>query len=83
MKKAPKIDPETIKNGVGNWLLFFVGPMTGKWRLGVWLGEAWREGTRVQKQLKSSDSGLTESGYKRSEPQGVVLSGAFTNEVSI
>ena len=25
MKKAPKIDPETIKNGVGNWMLFFVG----------------------------------------------------------
>ena len=48
MKKAPKIDPETIKNGVGNWLLFFVGPMTGKWRLGGWLGEARSLNTGVQ-----------------------------------
>ena len=30
MKKAPKIDPETIKNGVGNWVLFFVGLEEGK-----------------------------------------------------
>ena len=34
MKKAPKIDPETIKNGVGNWVLFFVG-------LEGWKMEAW------------------------------------------
>ena len=25
MKTTPKIDPVTIKNGVGNWVLFFVG----------------------------------------------------------
>ena len=34
MKKAPKIDAETIKNGVGNWMLFFVG-------LEGWKMEAW------------------------------------------
>ena len=25
MKNAPKFDPKTINNGVGNWVLFFVG----------------------------------------------------------
>ena len=34
MKKAPKIEPETIKHGVGNWVLFFVG-------LEGWKMEAW------------------------------------------
>ena len=34
MKKALKIDPETIKHGVGNWVLFFVG-------LEGWKMEAW------------------------------------------
>ena len=34
MKKASKIDPETIKNGVVIWALFFVGPKGGKWKLG-------------------------------------------------
>ena len=36
MKKAPKIESETIKNGVGNWMLFFVG-------LEGWKMEAWGE----------------------------------------
>ena len=30
MKKAPNIDPETIKNSVGNWVLFFVRLEGGK-----------------------------------------------------
>ena len=34
MTKAPKIDAETIKNGVGNWMLFFVD-------LEGWKMEAW------------------------------------------
>ena len=34
MKKALTIDPETIKNGVGNWVLFFVGPEG--WKMEAW-----------------------------------------------
>ena len=34
MNKAPKIDPETITNGVRNWLLFFVGPE--RWKMEAW-----------------------------------------------
>ena len=47
MKKAPKIDAETIKNGVGNWVLFF-GGLEG-WNMEAWgvAGGPWGEGTRV------------------------------------
>ena len=42
MKQAPKIDAETIRNGVGNWLLFFVG-------LEEWIVAAWgRLGVRAK-----------------------------------
>ena len=33
-KKASTIDPETVKNGVGNWVLFFVG-LEG-WKMKAW-----------------------------------------------
>ena len=41
MKTTPNIDPETIKNGVGNWVLFFVG-------LEGWKMEAWGVAARGQ-----------------------------------
>ncbi|NCG16810.1 MAG: hypothetical protein GWP23_07640 [Synechococcales cyanobacterium H12SWP_bin.12] len=34
MKTAPKIDPETIKNSVGDWKLFFVG--LEEWKMEAW-----------------------------------------------
>ena len=42
-EKTAKIDPETITNGVGNWVLLFVRLKcwkTGDWG---WLREAWAE----------------------------------------
>ena len=34
MKKAPKIDAETLKNGVGNRVLLFVG--LEEWKIEAW-----------------------------------------------
>ena len=31
---TPKIDPETIRNGVGNWVFFFVG--LERWKMEAW-----------------------------------------------
>ena len=52
MKKAPKIDAETFKNGVGNWVLFFVG-LEG-WKMEAWgvAGGPWSEGTRGVESLR-------------------------------
>ena len=57
MKKATKIDAETIKNGVGNWVLFFVG-------LEGWKMEAWGVfGNRVPRAAQELRYRLTESSY--------------------
>ena len=39
MKQAAKIDPEIIKNGVGNWVLFFVGLEGWKMKASGMLGD--------------------------------------------
>ena len=59
MKKAPKIDAETIKNGVGNWVLFFVR-LEG-WKLEAWgvAGGPWGEGMRG---IDESDDGFWPAG---------------------
>ena len=58
MKQATKIDPETIKNGVGNWVLFFVGLEEWKMGWGGGPGEAKALRTRVQLSPTDRDSGF-------------------------
>ena len=61
-EKAPQIDAETIKKGVGTWMLFFVGLEGWEMGLGEWLGGARSLRTGVREHLGSSDNGFWCSG---------------------
>ena len=53
MKQAPTIDAETLKNGVGNCVLFFVG-LEG-WKIEAWGVEGEARSLRIGVRLSPAD----------------------------